>query len=369
MQTFVVELESPVSTSFRCQKAANSLDIDTAAKSRHRLSVTADLAKPFNLGLIVGASGSGKTTLAKQLTENFIEANQIDHEKAIIDLFPAALSYDDCAELLAGMGLTSVPCWIRPFKTLSNGQQARALAALAMAQENGLCVFDEWTSVVDRTVAKAMSHCIQKFVRKKARQVILLSCHYDVIEWLNPDWIIDCNTADYVDRRSMVGTFKRTDQLRCSVAACDKVTWKAFSRYHYLSAVLPKGQIYTYGLYENHNQIGFVCFAAYIVGDQSTFFSNRLVVHPDYVGLGLGLPFVNACAQHMLDSGRATRIMAKFSSVPAQKMRLRSNSWKLLKEVCRLKIGAVGRGSTSGKGAAIRNKVRTWSWLYVGEKK
>ena len=67
MQNYRVRLESPVSTSFRCQKAADSLDIDATKKSVHEFSVNADVTTPFNVGLIVGASGSGKTTLAKQM--------------------------------------------------------------------------------------------------------------------------------------------------------------------------------------------------------------------------------------------------------------------------------------------------------------
>ena len=64
MQNYRVRLESPVSTSFRCQKAADSLDIDVSKKSVHELNVSADIETHFNIGLILGASGSGKTTLA-----------------------------------------------------------------------------------------------------------------------------------------------------------------------------------------------------------------------------------------------------------------------------------------------------------------
>ena len=58
------------------------------------------------------------------------------------------------------MGLSQVPCWVRPAFTLSNGQQARAKIALTLADNKDLAVIDEWTSVVDRTVAKVMSHAV-----------------------------------------------------------------------------------------------------------------------------------------------------------------------------------------------------------------
>ena len=67
MKKYIVNLQSPVSDSFMCQKAANALDIDVKKKSIHNLEINADLETDFSVGLIVGASGSGKTTLAKQI--------------------------------------------------------------------------------------------------------------------------------------------------------------------------------------------------------------------------------------------------------------------------------------------------------------
>ena len=67
MKDYEVLLKSPVSTSFRCQKAADSLDINTEEKSIHHLKISADIDSDYSIGLIIGASGSGKTTLAKQI--------------------------------------------------------------------------------------------------------------------------------------------------------------------------------------------------------------------------------------------------------------------------------------------------------------
>jgi len=200
MKKYAVHLTSPVSHSFRCQKAANALDIDVHKKSEHHLEVEADLDTPFNVGVIVGASGSGKTTLAKQMFGEECFEERLDLSKPVIEQFDEQYSYDECAEMLSGIGLTSVPCWIRPAATLSNGQRARAEAALAMSVD-GLVAIDEWTSVVDRTVAKAMSHCVQKFARKADKQIVLASCHYDILEWVQPDWLIDCNKQPYTDLR------------------------------------------------------------------------------------------------------------------------------------------------------------------------
>jgi ABC-type dipeptide/oligopeptide/nickel transport system ATPase subunit len=365
LKVIEVTLSSEVPRTFRTQKAAQSLDIDIEKKSTHHLRIEGvDLESPWNLGLVVGASGSGKTTLARKVWDETPEL-LIDEKVALIEAFPRGYAYEDCATALTAVGLNSVPCWIRPIRTLSNGQRARAKLALNLAHHRGLIVEDEWTSVVDRTVAKVMSHAIQKSLRKAGRQAVLLSCHYDVIDWLNPDWIMDCNTATFTCRRKMVPTHERQDRLRFDVREVSKHTWGAFKKYHYLSEVLPKGRIYSYGLFQGENQVGYVCYAAYIIGDQETFFFNRLVIHPDYCGFGLGLSLVKASADHMLKEARAKRILGKFSSIPMKKACESSESFRLLKEDLQLLKGTVGKTSGSGKAQAIRNKVRTWTFCYL----
>lgn len=367
MQNYVVDLQSEVFTTFRCQKAANSLDIDVKKKSKHHLQVSADLNSHFDIGLILGASGSGKTTLAKTIFGDDCFNSYIDLSKPIIDQFPENWTYDQCAEALCGIGLTSVPCWIRPVHTLSNGQRARAEAALALSKEVGLLVIDEWTSVVDRNVAKVMSHCIQKWSRKVRKKVVLLSCHYDVVEWLNPDWIIDCNQQTYTDRRAMVGTFERTDRLRFEVKECTSKAWSFFSKYHYLSDKLPGGKVYYYGLYEGLNQIGFVCYAAYIPGKQRIFFFNRLVIHPDFCGLGLGLKLLNETAKDMIKRGFTVR--GTFSSLPTYNLLKRDPKWKCTKISKPIRKGHMPLKNFSLKSRisrsnTIRQKVTVFSFTY-----
>lgn len=195
--SYEVLLKSEVFDTFRCQRAANSLDINVKKKSVHHLKIDEINVGEFNVGVIVGASGSGKTTLAKQMFGDDCFDVKLDPELPIIDQLPESFSYDECASILSGIGLTSVPCWIRPVKTLSNGQKARAEAAFLMSNSNNIVIIDEWTSVVDRQVGMIMSHCLQKHARKFNKQIIVCSCHYDVLDWLNPDWIIDCNKQKF----------------------------------------------------------------------------------------------------------------------------------------------------------------------------
>lgn len=365
--TIDITLSSPVSTSFRCQCAANSLDIDTKKKNTHHLHVEGvNIPEQWNIGLVVGASGSGKTTLIKHLFGEDVFECDIDPEKPIIEQFPPSLTYDDCAKILNGIGLTSVPCWIRPYKTLSNGQQARAQAAYLLTKSNDIVCIDEWTSVVDRTVAKAMSACVDKFTRKNNKRIILCSCHYDIIEWVHPDWIIDCNKQQFQLPQSDAFFFQEREQLRFDIKEIDKSSWRYFSKYHYLSELLPGGVCYYYGLFHGENQIGFQCFANYVPhrkGTKMIMHFNRTVIHPDYVGLGLGVKFINETSKLLLQK-MDCRIMGKFSSVPVYKACKKDPHWVLKEE--RILCGNMNVGENMKRRGGFREKgIKTWTFEYL----
>tara|TARA_R100000278_G_C5476538_1_gene166617 strand:+ start:704 stop:1816 length:1113 start_codon:yes stop_codon:yes gene_type:complete len=331
--TIEVFLKSDVNKEFRCQIAANSLDIDVEKKSTHHLKIK-DINIPdnWNIGLVYGNSGSGKTTMIKHLFgENIFEV-KLDENKPIINQLPEHLSYEECANLLNGIGLNSVPCWIRPVKTLSNGQKARAEAVFLMTKNKEIAFIDEWTSVVDRTVAKAMSLCLYKYAKKHNKKIILCSCHNDIIEWLKPDWMIDCNLQKFLLPKTEDFFFRKREQIKFEIREVGRESWKYFSKYHYLNHNLPGGKIYTFGLFHNNIQIGFQCFANYVPHRKNTtiiYHSNRVVIHPDYNGLGLGIKMVDECSKILLKKIKC-KIMAKFSSVPMYKSRIKNKNWKYL---------------------------------------
>lgn len=366
MKKYRVELHADYSKSFRAIRAANSLDIDPEKKSAHIFEVSADLEGAYNVGLIVGASGSGKTTLAKSIFGDGCFRTYLDPAKAVIDQFPGIMTYDDCAARLNGVGLTAVPCWIKPSGTLSNGQKARAEAALALASSDPTIVLDEWTSVVDRTVAKVMSHCVQKHARRTNRRVVLVACHYDIVEWLDPDWIIDCNSQTFIDRRGL--RRERTEKLQFEIREVTRSTWASFSKYHYLSEKVPGGQNYFYGLFQGKNQIGFQCFSNYIPirpGSVPIYHSNRTVVHPDYAGMGLGLKMINACCELMMERFKNRLVLrATFSSEPLYRARLKDKEhWKLL--LVKRKIGRhPPPGASMDRKGGFRENVKlyTFEW-------
>lgn len=370
-KTLEVLLESPVDKSFRCKLAADSLDIDVNKKSVHHLKIdNVQIPEDWNIGIIYGASGSGKTTLAKKMFGEDVFESPLKGELPIINQLPEALPYDECARLLNGIGLNSVPCWIRPVYTLSNGQRARAEAVLLMCQDKEIVCIDEWTSVVDRNVAKAMSHCIQKFAKAQKKKIILLTCHYDIIEWLKPDWLIDCNKQEFVLPKSKDFFFEGRDKIQIDIRPADKASWKYFSKYHYLSEKLPKGQIYCFGVFIGENQIGFQCFAQYVPpvkGRKKIFHSNRTVIHPDYQGFGIGIKVISLTSQYMVDT-YDYKVMAKFSSTPVYKAMIKQPDWKFLKVV--RTMGKMHQGGTMSKrvGTFREYGATSYSFEFTGQK-
>ena len=58
---------------------------------------------------------------------------------------------------------------------------------------NEVVVFDEFTSVVNRQIAQTACIAINKAIKNSNKKFIAVSCHYDILDYLQPDWIFDTN--------------------------------------------------------------------------------------------------------------------------------------------------------------------------------
>lgn len=148
--------------------------------------------KEWQIGIILGGSGAGKSTILSRI--GGVIPPTYDFTKAIISNFPT-LSEEEVCRLFTSVGLSSVPTWLRKPQELSNGERARLDLAWSLnnSKDGEVILFDEFTSVVDRDVAKSISYCLQKYIRKNNKKIILASCHYDIIPFLTPDWIYNLN--------------------------------------------------------------------------------------------------------------------------------------------------------------------------------
>jgi len=149
----------------------------------------------FGIGLIVGPSGSGKSTLLKKFGE---EADcKWDGSKSVASHFESA---DDARNRLSSVGFNSVKNWMQPHHTLSNGQKFRADLARKIASGS---VVDEFTSVINREAAKSCSVSLRRYVDSAGlTRIVLASCHYDIIEWLQPDWCYDVEAGSMMRGKS-----------------------------------------------------------------------------------------------------------------------------------------------------------------------
>lgn len=194
----IIDHKSPNFDSYRASRVKSLFNAESNSFYRE---VNIDLDElDWSVGLIVGPSGSGKSSVGKVFFGDDKIVNLYEgwnNNKPIIDCIAPDADFNHVTGALASVGLGDVPSWIKPFSALSNGQQFRAGLARVVVDAPDQVVIDEFTSVVDRQIAKIGAMAFSKaWRRNKGKQAVLLSCHYDVIEWLQPDWVYDISTGE-----------------------------------------------------------------------------------------------------------------------------------------------------------------------------
>jgi len=147
--------------------------------------------KNWNVGIIVGSSGSGKSTIMKECFNNYLTNIEWDNDKTIVDNFPKEMKNEEIYKILNKVGLGTPISWLKNYSVLSNGEKMRVDLARSLSSNNEITVFDEFTSVVDRNTAQIGSFATQKIIRKENKKFIAVSCHRDIVDWLEPDWVYD----------------------------------------------------------------------------------------------------------------------------------------------------------------------------------
>ena len=264
-----------------------------------------DLSGSWNIGVVVGASGSGKTSIGKQIfSENKIAnlAEGWNNDRPIIDDILPGGDFNTVTGLLASVGLGDVPAWLRPFRVLSNGEQFRAGLARLICEKPEEVVVDEFTSVIDRQIAKIGAQAFQKAWRREnpTGKVILLTPHFDVVDWLQPDWVIDTNNKTF-ER----GCPRQRPTIELEIRKVNGSYWRYFKPHYYLDLPMPIAAEYFVGTVDGE----LACHLAvspwfHLKGYRAT----RLVTMPEWQGAGVGTRFLNAIAQYHLDgNGRRNK--------------------------------------------------------------
>ncbi|MGB3749459.1 MAG: GNAT family N-acetyltransferase [Rhodanobacter sp.] len=272
-----------VKSLFNCESGANfSLDADLPIDDAG-----------WQIGVVVGPSGSGKTSIGRALWgPRALWRPRWPRDAPVIDAVGAGGDFDACTAALSAVGLGSVPAWLRPYHALSNGEQFRANLARLVADAPKRAVVDEFTSVIDRQIAKIGALAFGKAWRRAGGQVVLLSCHYDILDWLRPDWIYDTATGAF--ERAERGSLRRRPPIDVDVWQTNWRHWPAFEPHHYLK--LPQMIAATnYVATVDGKLVAHVAFSTRPGMIEAR--ACRLVVMPEWQGAGIGVRFLNAVCE------------------------------------------------------------------------
>ncbi|MEN5279271.1 GNAT family N-acetyltransferase [Brucella sp. TWI432] len=275
--------------SYRAARVKSLFNVEDGS----RFELTADLPiedMPWGIGLIVGPSGSGKTSMGREIfaADRFAKFDW-PHNEPIIDAIARDGDFNHATAALSSVGLGSVPSWLRPYHVLSNGEQFRADLARVVCDRPEEIVIDEFTSVVDRQIAKIGALAFGKAWRRAGGRAVLLSCHYDIIDWLDPDWVFDTATGEFTGR-----CHRQRPKIEVEIQETNWQWWPYFEPHHYLK--MP-------------HMIAATCYVAFVDGEPVAHLgvstrpglvearACRLVVMPEWQGAGVGMRFLNAvCA-------------------------------------------------------------------------
>jgi ABC-type lipoprotein export system ATPase subunit/GNAT superfamily N-acetyltransferase len=247
--------------------------------------------------LIVGTSGSGKSTILRSLGES--KQPHIEFYNTVIENFS---SPERGEELLLACGLRSIPAWFRPPHTLSNGEHHRF--EMAMSLDQNINTIDEFTSVVDRDTAKSLALSVRKYYDQRGATdpLYIASCHRDIVEWLDPDYVYDTDLCVLENRRSLLRLGTRP-QLTLTIKSTSVDYWRYFSRYHYLDTAISRSAHY-YVLLLGNKPIGFHAAIHSTNRDIHSYWrGHRTVILPEFQGMGIGTAFSDAIAEIYVSRG------------------------------------------------------------------
>ncbi len=328
-----VEVETPIVNSPRVAQIRGIFDLPAEPVSRLAWDVNLPLEdRPWHLGLIVGPSGCGKSTIARKLFPQLAEVDgggvplqlaPLLARGTVVDAFPETMSIKEVVALLSAVGFASPPAWLRPFHVLSTGQKFRVVLALLLATAPPAkpVVCDEFTSVVDRTVAQIGSAALAKTVRQRGQQFVAVTCHEDVEPWLGPDWVFRPADNTFTWRR-----LRRRPAITLDVVRAAASAWPLFAPHHYLNTGLAKSAVCFLASWQDR-PVAFSAWLPFVGGGPPARREHRTVTLPDYQGAGIGNALSDFVAS--LWAGLGYRALSTTTHPAMIQARLRSPHWRM----------------------------------------
>ena len=318
-------LKTEISQSLRANQVCSMFDAPVAETCERGFDIEFPWnEQPWNVGVVVGPSGSGKSSVLRHV---WGESPALRWDAAgLVDDFPESATTEEISSALSSVGFSTVPAWLRPHRVLSVGEQFRADVARRLMSDADPVVVDEFTSVVNRQVAQVASHAIQRHVRANKRRFVAVGCHYDVIDWLQPDWVLDMATQTFTRR-----LLQRRPTVRCAIGRLPRTAWSLFSPFHYMSADLPKS-CHGFGLWANGTLACSLWLAVFPHPKAKDIIRvARVVTLPDYQGLGLAFRLLETLGAALGAAGKRLRNYPAHPAFIAQH-ETNSASWRKVKD-------------------------------------
>jgi GNAT superfamily N-acetyltransferase len=201
---------------------------------------------------------------------------------------------------------------------------------------------------VDRTVAKVASAALAKGIKsgKIPCRFVAVTCHYDILDWLEPDWVLDTATGKvqcYCAERRLL----RRPNIDLEIFRCERRLWEMFKTHHYLSSNLANSSRCYAALWKG-NPVAF-CALLPQQGFERWYRVSRIVTLPDYQGVGIGSRFLDTLAGLYASQNFRFSITASHPSVLSHCKR--SEHWKA--------INVMKTGSKRSSGRAVVSFVFT----------
>lgn len=342
-------------SSYRAARVKSLFNVETGANFEHSAAIDIDDGK-WQIGVVVGPSGSGKTSIGKKIFGSeaaVYSPSGWNAGEPIIDCIAPGADFDLVTGALAAVGLGSVPTWLRPYSVLSNGEKFRADLARIVCEAPAQIVVDEFTSVVDRQIAKFGAMAFAKAWRRTKGKVVLLSCHYDILEWIEPDWVYDTATS-----RFQRGALWRRPAFNLEIFETGKDYWPMFEPHYYLKLPAMIAATYYIGVVDGE-PVSHIAVSPRL--EVNGMRASRMVVMPEWQGAGIGIRFLNAICQHQVSGqGRfGDRVKTVFfhTSHPGLAAGLRRDPrWRQVSAKLHgdTRKGAKNRGLTTGYGGHWR---------------
>jgi ABC-type ATPase involved in cell division/GNAT superfamily N-acetyltransferase len=347
LPNFDIIKSSEISRSYRSMATIGQYDLDIE-KTVERFIGNINFGDDWSIGVIHGNSGTGKSTIAKHLFSSDYIVDFQHSSLCVLDDFDKEIDIKTLHKTLNSVGFSSPPSWLKPYSVLSTGEKMRVDIAMAILSKNDLIVFDEFTSVVDRTVAKIGSAAISKAIKKSNKKFIAVTCHSDILEWIEPDWTFDTNTMTFENTRGRL----RRPEIKIDIFE-KREMWNLFRKYHYLSNDINKSSK-QYVAFIDNVPVAF-CAVLPMMGFKGMRKEHRTVVLPDYQGIGIGSAISDVIAKKYTEMGYRYRSV---TSNPAFiHHRKKSKNWILCDQ---------GRKSPHTKdGMQSSSRRRTTAWEYV----